>query len=76
MELATWIKPRVKGAANAANAAAGAGTAMKVEVTTGSFSSFSKQDLCADLLCMCNGLAGGSDALAVCLLLHAELGGY
>ena len=42
VELATWVQPRAK-VANAANAAAGAGAAVKAEATTGSFSSLPQQ---------------------------------
>ena len=38
MELVTWVQPRAK-AAKAANAAAGAGAAVKEKATTGSSSS-------------------------------------
>ena len=38
VELVTWVQPRAK-VAKAANAAAGAGAAVKAEATTGSFSS-------------------------------------
>ena len=71
VELATWVQPRAK-VANAANAAAGAGAAVKAEATTGSFSSPPQQQQHRSIG-MRDGLAGGSVALAVCLRLHAEV---
>ena len=71
VELVTWVQPRAK-VANAANAAAGAGAAVKAEATTGSFSSLPQQKQHRSIG-MRDGLAGGSVALAVCLRLNAEV---
>ena len=56
VELVTWVQPRAK-AAKAANAAAGAGAAMKAEATTGSSSSLPPQAPLS--LSSRDGLAGG-----------------
>ena len=45
VELVTWVQPWAK-VANGANAAAGAGAAVKAEATTGSFSSLQQHSWC------------------------------
>ena len=71
VELATWVKPRAKVAAKAANAAGGArasvGAGAKAQSNNGSSSSLLGQAHLPAHLHSRDWLAGGSDTLSLCL---------